>query len=765
MSPSDLNDYQNEDNNERSSKRPDETRTVYSSTTGGKLEPHHPDRIGQYLIKRVISSGGMGTVFEALQENPKRPVAVKVIKSSLNDEGAVRRLEYEAQLLAHLRHPGIAQIYEAGSYNDKGIQTPFFAMEYIPNARTITEYAHENKLDTSKRLELFLQVCDAVHHGHQRGIVHRDLKPSNILVDSSGRVRIIDFGVARATDADMKQAAGLTNYGQIIGTVQYMSPEQFDADPHDIDIRSDVYTLGLILYQLLADCLPYTTSSEKIFDFAAEVREGRTIPISTRNSSLKGDLEAIIQMAMHRDREHRYQSAFGLAQDIRRFVSGDAVVATRPGLAYQIKIFARKNKMIIGLVGTVFVLLLTSVIVASSLLVAVRKERDRVELESEKVQNANTFMVSIFEKAVPYGFGSPVPISRLLDESTILLKDAFPDDPVIESDIRHALGVGYYWCEKNDEARENLNSALELRRTTLGDLHPKTKETLEALSDLNAVTGDYEIDLVVCEEICRIDSINFGAGDQKTVDSRISLAEALEKLGKYSDALKLMKNTKQEFLAESPDNIKARSDIDVSLSWFLLQNGQIEEAEKIAKANFDLASTEIEESWYIERSRSTLASALIAQGKLEEAKQLYGNYLTYPGFDREYNIQGDFNQDESEIHLLIFFEEWCPHCDKMMRKVEKLYRQYKNYGIDVVGLTNLWEPSTRDLSEKFLEDHNVSFPVIKEGGATFDHFDAEGVPSIRLIYQGYLIWDHQMISSEPISKYMLEGLVKTLQSR
>jgi len=427
----------------------DETKTVNPDSSDRISEFSHPKKIGQYHIKRIIASGGMGTVFEALQEKPKRPVAVKVVKSSLTDDSAVRRLEYEAQLLAHLRHPGIAQIYEAGSYDDNGKQTPFFAMEYIPNARTIIEYANDNDLKSSKRIELFLQACDAIHHGHQRGIVHRDLKPSNILVDSSGRLRIIDFGVARATDADMKQAGGLTNYGQIIGTVQYMSPEQFNADPHDIDIRSDVYALGLILYELLSGNLPYSTSSDKIFDFATEVREGNTIPIGHKEPSFKGDIEAIIQKAMNRDREQRYQSAYGLALDIRRFVNGDAVVATRPGLGYQIKIFARKNKLVIGLVASVFVLLLTSVVVTSSLLVT-------VEQESGRVKKANAFMVNIFEQGVPYGFGKPVPISRLLDESAELLKGAFPDDPEIESDIRHALGVGYYWCEQKHDNETSI---------------------------------------------------------------------------------------------------------------------------------------------------------------------------------------------------------------------------------------------------------------------------------------------------------------------
>jgi serine/threonine protein kinase len=290
-----------------------------------------PSRIGSYVIKRVIASGGMGTVFEALQENPRRPVAVKVIKEPLASEGAIGRLEYEAQILARLRHPGIAQIYEAGSFEDRGSVVPFFAMEYIPNAHNITAYARDKQLDHRQRLELFLQVCEAVHHGHQRGIVHRDLKPSNILVDSSGRVRIIDFGVARATDSDTKRAGAHTEYGSLVGSVQYMSPEQFDADPHDIDTRSDVYALGVVLYELLAGSLPYQTNSKRVFDIAHEVRHGDRIPLGSRVPSLRGDMEAIVHKALEKERQNRYQSAHGLALDIQRHLAGDAVAAQPPG--------------------------------------------------------------------------------------------------------------------------------------------------------------------------------------------------------------------------------------------------------------------------------------------------------------------------------------------------------------------------------------------------------------------------------------------------
>lgn len=232
-----------------------------------------PSRIGPYVIKRKIASGGMGTIYEGLQENPRRPVAVKVMRRGVVSPEALQRFKYESQILARLRHPGIAQVYEAGTYGEGEDTLPFFAMEYIPNAKALTHYADDKKLDAVHRLELFASICDAVHHGHLKGIVHRDLKPSNILVDSQGNSRIIDFGVARATDSDVALAAAQTEVGQLIGSLQYMSPEQFEADPHDIDTRSDVYTLGVVLYELLRGKLPYNLARTSLHEASRIVRE------------------------------------------------------------------------------------------------------------------------------------------------------------------------------------------------------------------------------------------------------------------------------------------------------------------------------------------------------------------------------------------------------------------------------------------------------------------------------------------------------------
>ncbi len=289
-----------------------------------------PERIAGYRIVGVIGSGAMGTVYEAWQESPPRPIALKVMKPGIPSSKGESRIRHEAEVLARLRHPAIAQVYEAGTHDDGEGGVPYFAMEYVPNARPLTQYADERGLSTRQRVGLLAPVCDAVHHGHQRGIIHRDLKPANILVDDGGFAKVIDFGVARATDSDVTVTTLRADPRQLVGTLQYMSPEQCDTELLDVDVRSDVYALGVVLYELVCGRLPYNLSGMSIAQALTTVRQCDPPRPSTHRRAIRGDLETVLRKALEKNRERRYRSAAQFADDLRNWLRGDPVAARPP---------------------------------------------------------------------------------------------------------------------------------------------------------------------------------------------------------------------------------------------------------------------------------------------------------------------------------------------------------------------------------------------------------------------------------------------------
>jgi hypothetical protein len=280
-----------------------------------------------YRIRRRIAEGAMGCVYEAEQTSPRRTVALKVLRPGAWSARSLRRFELEAELLGRLRHPGIAQIYQAGTFELRGDRLPYFAMEFVPQARNVIEFAHERGLDLAGLIDLIVQVCDAVNHAHQNGVIHRDLKPANVLVDPEGRAKVIDFGVARASDLHVASATLRTSAGQIVGTLQYMSPEQCGGDPRDLDVRADVYAIGVMLYEMACGRLPYEVNGLALGSAVRVIEEAQPVRPRAVNRRLPRDVEAIALKALEKDRNRRYGSAADLARDLRSWADGEPIEA------------------------------------------------------------------------------------------------------------------------------------------------------------------------------------------------------------------------------------------------------------------------------------------------------------------------------------------------------------------------------------------------------------------------------------------------------
>lgn len=327
-----------------------------SNMNDGVQDPLLGAELNGIRVVRLIAEGGMGRVYEGIQNKPKRPVAVKIVRPGALTTDAYRRFENESEVLGRLRHPYIAQVYSAGICNVLGAQVPYFVMEFIDGGVSVTRYAASNALPLKERLDLFCKICDAVAHGHKNQVVHRDLKPSNILVDGSGLPKVIDFGVARSLRSSPDGASTMTSVGHLVGTIQYMSPEQFAGDPAGIDARTDVYALGVILYELVTGKVPYDLRNKQILEAAEIVRTHKVVPAAKLNPEVGSELGRVLQTALRKDRMHRFADAGQLCEVITRLpqmlgAAGNpgAVKCTNPVEMARVWVIQRRGVVLAGL--------------------------------------------------------------------------------------------------------------------------------------------------------------------------------------------------------------------------------------------------------------------------------------------------------------------------------------------------------------------------------------------------------------------------------
>lgn len=325
---------------------------------------HSQRSIGCYRLDSVISSGGMGIVWKASQDHPSRSVALKLIRQGFSSDEAMRRFKFEAEVLGRLDHSGIARIFDAGVHvdgeSDMVVETPWFAMELVEGASSITNYADANALDTKARVGLFLHVCDALHHAHQRGVIHRDVKPQNILINDRGEVKLIDFG---ASYTDMDLTSPLTSDGQLLGTLRYMSPEQLDGAREELSTASDVYSLGVVLYELCCGSIPFDMNAPSSSHALLQALKRGPITLPRKiNPSLSREVEAVILKCLENEPQSRYASPKELSEDLQRFLDHEPVLAHRATLRYRARLYARRHAGVLIVTGIVLAVALTGMV-------------------------------------------------------------------------------------------------------------------------------------------------------------------------------------------------------------------------------------------------------------------------------------------------------------------------------------------------------------------------------------------------------------------
>ncbi len=442
--------------------------------------------IDRYKLVEYLGEGGMAIVYLAEQEYPvQRTVALKLIKPGMDSKRVIARFEAERQALALLNHLNIAQIYDAGT-TEAG--RPYFVMEYVKGL-SIIEHCDHHKLTIDDRLKLFMQLCHAVHYAHQKGIIHRDIKPSNILVSIQNEQsvpKIIDFGVAKAISQPLTERTLYTEQGQLFGTPEYMSPEQADMANEDIDTRSDIYSLGVLLYVLLTGVLPFdsatfrgggiehirqviretdpktpSTRLSSLGEQAKEIAETRRMEVTALAKCLHKELEWIPLKAIRKERAERYRSASELADDIDNYLKGAPLIAGPPGTVYRFKKFMRRHKALVTGTAMIIAVLVGGIIVSTHL--AIKAERARTE-----AQAVSDFLTgSVIELIDPYKVASEEITRRfLLDSISENLEQDFAGPPFAEAQIRFTLGYAYWSIGVYDLAESYIKPAIEVCRIT-----------------------------------------------------------------------------------------------------------------------------------------------------------------------------------------------------------------------------------------------------------------------------------------------------------
>jgi serine/threonine protein kinase/tetratricopeptide (TPR) repeat protein len=642
------------------------------------LPPPPPEgfntRIGPYKLLQKLGEGGMGAVWMAEQEQPvRRRVALKIIKAGMDSRQVIARFEQERQALALMDHPNIAKVLDAGA-TDAG--RPFFVMELVKGL-PITKFCDQECLSPRERLELFIPVCQAVQHAHQKGIIHRDLKPSNVLValyDGQPVPKVIDFGVAKATGPRLTEQTLFTEVGQIVGTLEYMAPEQAEFNNLDIDTRADIYALGVILYELLTGSTPFTRrqlSGAAFTEMLRLIREVEPPKPSTKLSNseelssiaarrklepkrltqlVHGDLDWIVMKCLEKERGRRYETANGLALELQRYLADEPVLAGPPGIAYRLRKFLRRNKGPVVASAVVLLALVSGVVGTTWGLVEARRQRDAAEAarRDEAEQRHLAEQEAAISKAVndflqedllgqadvgnQPGGGQrrdpDVKVRTLLDRAARAVEGKFAEQPETEAAIRLTLGTTYRALGRYAEAQPHLERSVRLRTDRLGADHPDTLASKLSLAGLYYYQGKYDLAEALFKEVLAGRTAQPGADRLDILQCKHNLAALYLDQAKYEQAEPLLREVLAGHAAKlGTDHPSTLATKDV-LALLYQRQAKFEQAEPLLREVLAGRTAKLgADHPDILTSKLNLAAFYQRQRKYEQAERLYREVL------------------------------------------------------------------------------------------------------------------------------------------
>ncbi|HET7206381.1 MAG TPA: serine/threonine-protein kinase [Terriglobales bacterium] len=576
------------------------------------FDPPAPESIGPYKLVRKLGEGGMGQVWLAEQVSPlHREVALKLLRAGVFESGLLKRFQAERQSLAMMDHPAIAKVFDAGSTPS---HQPYLVMEYVPGS-PITDYCDEKKLSICERLELFIKICDGVQHAHQKAIIHRDLKPANILVvevDGKPAPRIIDFGLAKAaTPLPDEKSALLTQAGSFLGTPGYMSPEQAGSIGQDIDTRTDVYSLGVVLYVLLTGFLPFETLEKSVQEILQQVREvdpprpsariSRAKDSSTFKtaacglepaqlaSTLQGDLDWIAMKALEKDRNRRYGTPSELAADVGRYLRHEPVLARPASTVYRMQKYVRRHRVGVALTAFMVLLLAGFTVIQARQLQRTTRERDRADRVTE-------YMASMFKVSDPgEARGNTITAREVLDKASKDIDSGLSHDPELQAQMMILMSRVYLSLGLYSRSETLARQAVAIRNRVLGPEHPQTLEAMDHLEwALNKESRVSEAGPATREnrfaeaeklerETLAIRRRGLGNDDPNTARSMAYLASTLRGQRRYGEAETLQRSAlairRRVLGPEHPDTLISMGDLAITLK----MTGRLDEAEKLER--------------------------------------------------------------------------------------------------------------------------------------------------------------------------------------